>query len=89
LPEFFRPILWSYNFSAIDSEKDKKIIITNAINYGDLKHWRWLVLNYGKNGISKVLKKIPATALRPAARRLASTLFSIKNFNYVLRGVER
>ena len=89
LPVFFKPILWSYNFSDIEAEKHREIIIVNAINYGDLKHWRWLVSNYGRSVVAEALRKIPATEIRPSARRLASIIFSINDFNYVLRGPKR
>lgn len=89
IPEFFRPILWSYDFDNIDLKKDKKTIIVNAINYGDLKHWRWLVQFYGKNEIKKILSKIPATQIRPRVLNLVSIIFDIKNFNYVPRGIKR
>lgn len=89
LPDFFRPILWSYDFSAIDTDKHKEIIIINAINYGNLKHWRWLVSLYGKKTVAGILKEIPVTELRQPARRLASIIFSINDFNYVPRSVKR
>ncbi|MFH1180880.1 MAG: hypothetical protein V1705_00535 [bacterium] len=89
LPDFFKPLLWSYNFSKINSENHKEAIIANAINYGDLKHWRWINKAYGRNAIVGVLKNMPATGLRPRALRLASIIFSIKNFKYEPRGTKR
>ena len=89
IPEFFRPILWSYDFNNIDPQKNKKTIIVNAINYGGLNHWRWLIQYYGKNEIKKILSKIPATQIRPRVLKLASIIFDIKNFNYVPRGIRR
>lgn len=89
LPDFFKPLLWSYDFSKIDSEKHKEIIIVNAINYGDLKHWRWLIKTYGKKEIANILKKIPRTGLRPRVLRLALIIFAVKDFNYAPRGVKR
>lgn len=85
LPEYFKMILWSYDFEAVDPVKDKKTIIINAINYGDLRHWRWLTKFYGKKIIADILKTIPAAEIRPGARNLASALFSINNFNYASR----
>lgn len=82
LPYYFKRILWSYDFTSINPIKDKKTIIVNAINYGDLKHWRWLVEFYGKEAVVNVLETIPATELRIGARNLASALFSINKFNY-------
>ena len=77
VPENFKPLLWSYDFSKIDAERDKKTIIINTINYGDLPHWRWLIAVYGKEGVSAVLKSLPATELRPRARRLAELIFQV------------
>jgi len=31
-PSFFKPILWSYNFSDLDPIRNKKTIIVSAIN---------------------------------------------------------
>jgi hypothetical protein len=89
LPEFFKPILWSYDFSLINPEKNRKIIIINAINYGNLDHWRWLLRYYGKKAIKETLETIPATEIKPRARKLASLVFSVKNFNYAPRSVKR
>jgi len=82
LPEYFKTVLWSYDFVAIDPAKDKKTVIINAINYGDLRHWKWLNEFYGKKIVAEVLKKSPRTEIRPRVRNLVSILFSINNFNY-------
>lgn len=82
LPSYFKNVLWSYDFDSIDPARDKKTIIVNSINYGDLRHWRWLVKFYGKKAVVDVLKTIPATEIRQGARNLASALFSINKFNY-------
>jgi hypothetical protein len=84
LPEFFKPILWSYDFDKLDKERDKDVIIINAINYGDLIHWRWLKDNYN---VSDVLSKIPATAIRKRARKLAKIIFRVEALNYAQRGI--
>lgn len=89
LPIFFKPILWSYNFSKIDSARNKKTIIVNTINYGDLKHWKWLAKYYGIKEVQNELKEISASEFRPPALKLASILFSVNTFNYAPRGVKR
>lgn len=88
LPDYFKPILWSYNFDSMDAKKHKKTIIINSINYGDLRHWSWIADNYGKNTISDVLGSISVTEIRPRVRQLASLMFSFNNFNYVPRGTK-
>lgn len=85
LPNYFKPILWSYKLEDIDLGKDKKTIIVNAINYGDLKHWRWLKENYGQETIREILSTIPATEIKLRTRHLASLIFSITHFNYAHR----
>jgi hypothetical protein len=86
LPSFFRSLLWSYDFAALDLEKDKKTIIIQSINYGDLTHWRWIMQYYGKDTIRNVLESIPVTELRPRALRLAALVFALKHLNHVPRG---
>lgn len=78
LPNFFKPLFWSYKFSAVDPEEQKKLIILNSINYGDLSHWKWITRNYGKKTIKQVLSDAPATALRIPAGRLAELIFGLK-----------
>lgn len=88
LPEFFKPLMWSYDFNSLDLNKNKKSIIINTINYGDLKHWRWIINYYGKNEIKNVLQNIPAWELRNRVRKLVSLIFSLQNLNYASRGVK-
>jgi len=88
LPPFFKPILWSYNFSKIEAVKDKKIIIINALNYGDLKHWRWLIKSYGIREVRNILKNTPVTAIRPHVLKLVSLIFNLQKFNYVSRSIK-
>jgi hypothetical protein len=86
LPETFRPLLWSYDFSRIDPLKHKKTIIVQALNYGTLAHWRWLVQSYGREGVRDVLTHIPASEIKPRSLRLASLVFGVERFNYAPRG---
>lgn len=87
LPDFFRPLMWSYDFNLLDLEENKRTIILNTINYGDLKHWRWIAKHYGKDEVKKVLESIPAWALRNRVRKLVSLIFS-PDLNYASRGVK-
>ena len=86
LPETFRPLLWSYDFSRIDPLKHKKTIIVQALNYGTLAHWRWLVQSYGREGVRDVLTHVPASEIKPRSLRLASLVFGVERFNYAPRG---
>jgi hypothetical protein len=86
LPESFRPLLWSYDFDRIDPIKHKKLLITQAVNYGTLSQWRWLTQTYGRAQVRETLSTIAATEIRPRSRRLASLLFGVEHFNYAPRG---
>ncbi len=82
LPTFFKILFWSYNFSKIDPEDDKKLIIVQTVNYGNLKHWRWINKFYGKKVVSNSLQKVASTEFRPRVLRLAGLLFNVEKFNY-------
>ena len=76
LPAFFKPILWSYDFEQIDpSGESKKTIIVNAVNYGDLDHWRWLERSYGRRIVRQVINSARDGEIRPPAKKLAELLF--------------
>jgi hypothetical protein len=87
LPSYFKPIMWSYDFELLDLQMNKKRIIINTINYGDLRHWRWISQFYGKEEIRQILTEITATEIRPRALNLASIIFNVDKFNYALRGL--
>lgn len=86
IPDNFKPILWSYDFGRLDPETHRKTIVVQAINYGTLSHWRWLREHYGRYGVRRVLTTVPATAIRPRARRLVALVFGIDQFNRAPRG---
>jgi len=88
LPQSFKPFFWSYDFSKINPQKEKKTVIIQTINYGDLDHWKWLRKYYGKNIIKKILLEIPVTEIKPRTRRLLSLIFNIERFNYAPRSAK-
>ena len=85
LPKFFLPLLWAYDFSFINIEKDKKRIIINTINYGQWKHWQWIVKNYRKEQVKQIIQNTPISEFRLRALKLISILLKIKNLKYVSR----
>jgi|SRR3989338_7863841 len=86
LPASFQSLLWSYNFSVLNPDTHKKAIIVSTINYGDLAHWRWIIRYYGKEVIRDLLETILASEFRPRAWRLASIIFSPRQFCHTPRG---
>ncbi len=75
LPEMFKPILWSFRWEALDVWEDREDIILAALNYGNLKHLRWIIKTYGKDEIRKMLSRRLKTEVYPESRNLARVLF--------------
>jgi len=86
LPNFFRPLFWAVDFNSLDLDKNKKSIILSAINYGDLKHWRFLSDYYGKDELKKILGHLPATEFKPRAGKLVEIIFNFK-LSHAPRGI--
>jgi len=75
LPPYFKPLLWSHDFGSMEPFEHKKTIILQAINYGDLRHWRWIVKTYGLATVNRTLRKSRAESLRPSVRPLVAVVF--------------
>ncbi|MBI4142509.1 hypothetical protein HY480_01380 [Candidatus Uhrbacteria bacterium] len=75
VPASFASVLWAHNVARVDPTKHRKLLIVQAMNYGTLEQLRWLQRAYGRDGIRRTLARVPDTALRPRARRLARALF--------------
>lgn len=85
LPQFFKPLFWSYKFSSVDPQRNKKTIIVNTINYGDWKHWTWIIKFYGKKEMKRIIEETPQTEFRLPALKLISVLLGIKKLKYASR----
>ena len=51
LPSYFKQLFWSQDYLTLDLNNDKKTIIVNTINYGDFRHWKWIKMFYGEEGV--------------------------------------
>lgn len=83
LPYFFKPILWSFDFETINPHIHQKSIVVNAINYGDLKHWKWIREHYTLQDLSAIFNNTLATEFRPSALKLASIIFKLPDIYHV------
>lgn len=79
LPEYFKEVLWSYNLEKMDPDKAKKTIIVNTINYGDLKHWRWVLNYYGGDEVLKIVDNTKETEMRKSVKRLLNIILNRTN----------
>jgi len=89
LPEDFRPLMWGYDFSKVDPEEGKEIIIINTINYGFWKHWQWLADYYGVNRLKNIITEIPKSEFRnDRALHLISLILGIQKMKYENRNIK-
>ncbi len=88
LPSFFKSLFWSYKFSSIDPEENKRTVIVNTINYGNWKHWKWLAEYYGKKRLRESIENIPVSEFRTGSLQLISLLLNIKKMKYASRGAQ-
>ena len=57
IPEQFEAALWSYDIRALDLGRDKELIITRLLNYGDWDAVRWVNKTYGEAAIRAVVSQ--------------------------------
>lgn len=88
LPLFFKHLFWGYDFSSINPDRNKKLVIVNTLNYGDLRQWRWLIKKYGKENLRGIIKIIPESEFREHVIKLIKLLFDIKKFKYASRSAK-
>lgn len=58
-PQSVKAVLWSYDLSAIEAQKDKKIIISQVLNFGSEEAIKWLFQQYGFAIVEQVADTIP------------------------------
>lgn len=57
LPKFLQPCFPSYDLENLDINSDKKLIITEILNYGTEKDLEWLTKTYSKKDLRQILSK--------------------------------
>lgn len=75
LPEYFRPIMWSWKFDEIDIAAMQATITMQALNYGELRHWKWVAETFGIQAIKKIFNKNKKTNMEKHNADLVSLLF--------------
>lgn len=56
LPIFLQSCLPSYDLKRLNKEKDKRLIVTQILNYGTEKEIEWLGKNYSRKEIKEVVR---------------------------------
>jgi len=88
LPKFFKKLFWWCDFSKIDPEKAKNLVVVQTINYGDLKHWKWLIKYYKPQRLKKIIQEIPQSEFRKSAFKLICLFLNIKETKYETRSAK-
>ena len=57
LPKFLQPCFPSWDVKNLDKTKDKKLIITQILNYGTEKDLKWLAKVYSGKDLRQVISK--------------------------------
>lgn len=59
LPQAVKAVLWSYDTDKIDIDQNKKIIVSQVLNFGSKEATDWLFDCYGEKEIEKIARTIP------------------------------
>jgi len=57
VPASIARCLWSYDISELDFDRDKDLIITQVLNYGDWQAVKWLYGTYSEEDVQQVVKR--------------------------------
>ena len=78
IPEFVAPCLWSYDIRQMDLQEDKKLIITQVLNYGVWKDVKWLYSVYNEEDIKGVVSNPRRGFWFPKVLNFWETVLEIK-----------
>lgn len=78
IPSKLQAVLWSYNIEKMDLKEDKKVIITQVLNYGDWEDLKWLFKVYSEKEIKEVVKNPRRGVWFEKVLNFWTTLFNIR-----------
>ena len=58
-PPSVKAVLWSYDLNALEVQKDKKIIISQVLNFGSEEAIKWLFKQYSITDVEQIANTIP------------------------------
>jgi len=76
LPKYFKSILWFSDFKKISLEKDKEVILFQALEKGRMEHLKYLVKKLGAKAIYSFAKKNAHKFSRKSILPFAKVMFS-------------
>lgn len=78
IPNVFKPFLWSYDISKMDLTQDKRIIITNVLNFGTIEAVKELFKTYSKKEIVEFVANPAPGEWNKKSLNFWSLMFNIK-----------
>lgn len=78
LPKPVENVLWSYDLSQIDVNRNKKLIITQVLNFGTKEATDWMFKKYTIGDIRKIAEQIPLGQWEKKSLALWSYYLGIK-----------
>lgn len=75
LPEFLRPLFWDVDFSGVDAERHRTLVIERALELGDDRTVAWLLRTYDEQAVAQVVRS--SRAISPNTATLWSLVLRI------------
>ena len=82
-PQSVKAVLWSYDLNAIEVQKDKKIIISQVLNFGSEEAIKWLFKQYSFEVVEQVANTIPLFQWSKKSLSLWKIILSINPKNRI------
>jgi hypothetical protein len=79
LPSYFKSILWFADFSKVSLEKDRDLILKQALEKGRMEHLRYLARRLGPAAIWKYARKHARQFSRKSVLPFAKIMFAEKH----------
>lgn len=57
IPSYFKSYFWDVDFTLLDAIKDSSFIIKRSLDRGNTNSIKWILNNYSKENIKKVILK--------------------------------
>jgi len=83
-PQSVKAVLWSYDLNVLEVQKDKKIIISQVLNFGSEEAIKWLFKKYRFMDIEQIANTIPLFQWNKKSLSLWKLILSINPKNRII-----
>ncbi|KKP68444.1 MAG: hypothetical protein UR68_C0016G0004 [Candidatus Roizmanbacteria bacterium GW2011_GWA2_35_19] len=82
-PQSVKAVLWSYDLNTIEVQKDKKILISQVLNFGSEEAIKWLFKQYSFEVVEQIANTIPLFQWNKKSLSLWKIILSINPKNRI------